>query len=196
MMTPRLVRRRRMMPSHRADIMNTCGTSASRTARPSVTLTASHIRTSPRWTRSETWTPDSSAPCLSANQVSEQLKSFLFLNTPNSLKLMVWKDLKPACDFHFFFFLSNGSFHFKIQHHIQWVFMRSSGAFTEDGQRKFQAFVLLFTVFDETKSWYGQVGEKMSREKFRRSDGRKEYHTINGYVNSTLPGKQIQSLLS
>ncbi|KAM4585597.1 venom prothrombin activator oscutarin-C non-catalytic subunit [Fundulus diaphanus] len=61
-------------------------------------------------------------------------------------------------------------------------------AFNEDGKRKFQAFVLLFAVFDETKSWYGEVGERASREKFRRSDGRKEYHTINGYVNSTLPG--------
>ncbi|XP_038142468.1 coagulation factor VIII [Cyprinodon tularosa] len=64
-------------------------------------------------------------------------------------------------------------------------------AFTEDGQRKFQAFVLLFAVFDETKSWYGEVGERMSREKFRRSDGRKEYHTINGYVNSTLSGLTV-----
>uniref|UniRef100_A0A8D3CPB7 Coagulation factor VIII, procoagulant component n=1 Tax=Scophthalmus maximus TaxID=52904 RepID=A0A8D3CPB7_SCOMX len=52
------------------------------------------------------------------------------------------------------------------------------------------AFVLLFAVFDETKSWYGEVGERMSREKFKRSFGRKEYHTINGYVNSTLPGNE------
>ncbi|MEQ2224051.1 hypothetical protein ILYODFUR_003489 [Ilyodon furcidens] len=64
-------------------------------------------------------------------------------------------------------------------------------AFTEDGQRTLQAFVLLFAVFDETKSWYGEVGERQRREKFRRSDGRKEYHTINGYVNSTLPGLTV-----
>uniref|UniRef100_A0A8C9ZM73 Coagulation factor VIII-like n=1 Tax=Sander lucioperca TaxID=283035 RepID=A0A8C9ZM73_SANLU len=51
-----------------------------------------------------------------------------------------------------------------------------------------QSFVLLFAVFDETKSWYGGVGERRSREKFKKSIGRKEYHTINGYVNSTLPG--------
>uniref|UniRef100_M4A5L1 Coagulation factor VIII-like n=1 Tax=Xiphophorus maculatus TaxID=8083 RepID=M4A5L1_XIPMA len=63
-----------------------------------------------------------------------------------------------------------------------------SRAFTEDGQRRLPAFVLLFAVFDETKSWYGQVGERTSKEKFRRSDGRKEYHTINGYINATLPG--------
>ncbi|XP_019936674.2 coagulation factor VIII isoform X1 [Paralichthys olivaceus] len=63
-----------------------------------------------------------------------------------------------------------------------------SSAFTEEGQRRNPAFVLLFAVFDETKSWYGAVGERISREKFKRSYGRKEYHTINGYVNSTLPG--------
>uniref|UniRef100_A0AAQ6A9K0 F5/8 type C domain-containing protein n=1 Tax=Amphiprion ocellaris TaxID=80972 RepID=A0AAQ6A9K0_AMPOC len=63
-------------------------------------------------------------------------------------------------------------------------------AFT-DGQRKYPAYVLLFAVFDETKSWYGEVGERQSREKFKRTDGRKEYHTINGYVNSTLPGLTV-----
>ncbi|XP_070692649.1 coagulation factor VIII isoform X2 [Pempheris klunzingeri] len=61
-------------------------------------------------------------------------------------------------------------------------------AFKDDGQRRNPAFVLLFAVFDETKSWYGEVGERKSREKFKRSKDRKEYHTINGYVNSTLPG--------
>ncbi|KAE8285867.1 Coagulation factor VIII Procoagulant component Precursor [Larimichthys crocea] len=66
-----------------------------------------------------------------------------------------------------------------------------SSAFTADGQRRNPAFVLLFAVFDETKSWYGEVGERMSREKFRRSKDRKEYHTINGYVNSTLPGLKM-----
>lgn len=63
-----------------------------------------------------------------------------------------------------------------------------SGAFTDEGQRRNQAFVLLFTVFDESKSWYGEVGETKSRDKYKRSDGRKEYHTINGYINATLPG--------
>uniref|UniRef100_A0A665XEF3 Coagulation factor VIII, procoagulant component n=1 Tax=Echeneis naucrates TaxID=173247 RepID=A0A665XEF3_ECHNA len=64
----------------------------------------------------------------------------------------------------------------------------NSGLIGQLGSRRVPAFVLLFAVFDETKSWYGQVGERMSREKFKRSQGRKEYHTINGYVNSTLPG--------
>ncbi|XP_061581426.1 coagulation factor VIII isoform X1 [Cololabis saira] len=64
-------------------------------------------------------------------------------------------------------------------------------AFTEDGQRRFPAFVLLFAVFDESKSWYGAVGERTSREKVRWIPGRKEFHTINGYVNSTLPGLKV-----
>lgn len=66
-----------------------------------------------------------------------------------------------------------------------------SSAFSDDGQRRYSAFVLLFAVFDETKSWYGEVGERKSREKFKRSSDRKEYHTINGYVNSTLPGLKV-----
>ncbi|XP_076015760.1 coagulation factor V [Genypterus blacodes] len=66
-----------------------------------------------------------------------------------------------------------------------------SSAFAEDGQRRNPAFVLVFAVFDESKSWYGEVGERRSREKFRRGNGRKEYHTINGYINSTLPGLTI-----
>ncbi|XP_034037066.1 coagulation factor VIII isoform X2 [Thalassophryne amazonica] len=63
-----------------------------------------------------------------------------------------------------------------------------SSAFKEDGQRRNPAFVLLFAVFDETKSWYGQTGQRISRERFKRINGRREYHTINGYVNSTLSG--------
>ncbi|KAA8588858.1 hypothetical protein FQN60_010203 [Etheostoma spectabile] len=64
-------------------------------------------------------------------------------------------------------------------------------AFTDDGKRRNPAFVLLFAVFDETKSWYGEVGERRTREKFKKSIGSKEYHTINGYVNSTLPGEVV-----
>lgn len=64
-----------------------------------------------------------------------------------------------------------------------------SGAFTDEGQRNNQAFVLLFTVFDESKSWYGEVGERKSQDRFKKTEGRKEYHTINGYINATLPGK-------
>ncbi|CAL8357120.1 unnamed protein product [Merluccius merluccius] len=61
-------------------------------------------------------------------------------------------------------------------------------AFRKDRERKSPEFVLLFAVFDESKSWYGEVGERKVREKFKNSSGRKEYHTINGYINTTLPG--------
>uniref|UniRef100_A0A8C8I6X4 F5/8 type C domain-containing protein n=1 Tax=Oncorhynchus tshawytscha TaxID=74940 RepID=A0A8C8I6X4_ONCTS len=61
-----------------------------------------------------------------------------------------------------------------------------STAFTDNGVRKSREFILLFTVFDESKSWYGEVGS--FRERFKKASARKQYHTINGYVNSTLPG--------
>lgn len=76
---------------------------------------------------------------------------------------------------------------------LTWNVLRpnvSAGVFDEDGQRRRPAFVLLFAAFDETKSWYGEMGERISREKFKRSDSRKNYHTVNGYINSTLPGKE------
>ncbi|XP_077388804.1 coagulation factor VIII isoform X2 [Festucalex cinctus] len=62
-----------------------------------------------------------------------------------------------------------------------------SNAFIKDNQRRNTAFVLLFAVFDERKSWYGELGDRKSRQNIQRS-GRKQYHTINGYINSTLPG--------
>ncbi|KAF3693960.1 Coagulation factor VIII Antihemophilic factor [Channa argus] len=61
-------------------------------------------------------------------------------------------------------------------------------AFTDKGQRRNPAFVLLLAVFDETKSWYGERVERKSRAQFKRSSSRKKYDTINGYVNTTLPG--------
>lgn len=69
-MTPQRAGRRRMMPSPLEDTMSTCGTSALKTVPPPVTPTASPTPTHPRWTVSEMWTRDSSAPCSSANQVS------------------------------------------------------------------------------------------------------------------------------
>ncbi|XP_061642909.1 coagulation factor VIII isoform X1 [Phyllopteryx taeniolatus] len=62
-----------------------------------------------------------------------------------------------------------------------------SSAFSKDNQRRNTAFVLLFAVFDESKSWYREVGPR-SRENIQRHNSRTEYHTINGYINSTLPG--------
>ncbi|XP_049597125.1 venom prothrombin activator pseutarin-C non-catalytic subunit [Syngnathus scovelli] len=62
-----------------------------------------------------------------------------------------------------------------------------SSAFSKDNERRNIAFVLLFAVFDESKSWYREVGERRSRDNIQKNN-RKEYHTINGYINSTLPG--------
>nr|XP_061793417.1 coagulation factor VIII-like [Nerophis lumbriciformis] len=62
-----------------------------------------------------------------------------------------------------------------------------SSAFIENKQRRNTAFVLLFAVFDESKSWYGEMEER-SIGNIQRSNSRKKYHTINGYSNSTLPG--------
>ncbi|XP_077589064.1 coagulation factor VIII [Stigmatopora nigra] len=62
-----------------------------------------------------------------------------------------------------------------------------SSAFSKNEQRRNPAFVLLFAVFDESKSWYGHLGGN-SREDVQRGNRRTEYHTINGYSNSTLPG--------
>ncbi|TSK87429.1 Coagulation factor VIII [Bagarius yarrelli] len=60
-----------------------------------------------------------------------------------------------------------------------------SGALTEDRQRKVPEFVLLFAVFDESKSWYK---DRSRADKLRKSSARPQFHTINGYVNSTLKG--------
>ncbi|KAM9795311.1 coagulation factor VIII [Neosynchiropus ocellatus] len=65
---------------------------------------------------------------------------------------------------------------------------KKPGALNEKGERKNPAFVLMFAVFDENKSWYSEVGERRSRERYQRTNGKNEYHTINGYTNSTLPG--------
>ncbi|KAM8847820.1 coagulation factor VIII isoform 1-T1 [Synchiropus picturatus] len=65
---------------------------------------------------------------------------------------------------------------------------KKPGPLNEKGERKNPAFVLMFAVFDENKSWYGEVGERKSRGRYQRTKSKNEYHTINGYINSTLPG--------
>lgn len=62
-----------------------------------------------------------------------------------------------------------------------------SGTLTDDRQRKVPEFVLLFAVFDESKSWYGNMG-RADVGKPRKSYSHQQFHTINGYVNSTLKG--------
>nr|XP_021390197.2 coagulation factor VIII [Lonchura striata domestica] len=47
-------------------------------------------------------------------------------------------------------------------------------------------FVLLFAVFDEGKSWYSEQGSPAGAQP--QAHNRTELHTINGYINGSLPG--------
>lgn len=47
-------------------------------------------------------------------------------------------------------------------------------------------FVLLFAVFDEGKSWYSEQGSPAAAQP--QVHNRTELHTINGYINGSLPG--------
>ncbi|KAK9963756.1 hypothetical protein ABG768_006921 [Culter alburnus] len=61
-------------------------------------------------------------------------------------------------------------------------------ALTEERQRKVPEFILLLAVFDESKSWYQDVGRA---DKLKKTSSPTQYHTINGYINSTLPGLNV-----
>uniref|UniRef100_A0A8C2FMN9 Coagulation factor VIII, procoagulant component n=1 Tax=Cyprinus carpio TaxID=7962 RepID=A0A8C2FMN9_CYPCA len=63
-----------------------------------------------------------------------------------------------------------------------------TGALTEERQRKAPEFILLLAVFDESKSWYREVGRA---DKLKKTSSPTQYHTINGYINSTLPGLTV-----
>ncbi|NWH61637.1 FA8 factor, partial [Geococcyx californianus] len=57
------------------------------------------------------------------------------------------------------------------------------GTLVSDGnQNTQQEVVMLFAVFDEGKSWYSESGSLAAPH------NRTELHTINGYVNGSLPG--------
>ncbi|KAL4631181.1 coagulation factor VIII-like [Arapaima gigas] len=64
-----------------------------------------------------------------------------------------------------------------------------AGALGNDGQQKVPEYILLFAVFDEARSWYGDA--RTARENFYKSRVKKQFHTINGYVNSSLPGLKL-----
>ncbi|XP_010078357.1 PREDICTED: coagulation factor VIII-like, partial [Pterocles gutturalis] len=49
-----------------------------------------------------------------------------------------------------------------------------------------QEFVMLFAVFDEGKSWYSELGSPAAPQLLTHN--RTELHTINGYINGSLPG--------
>ncbi|NXR73650.1 FA8 factor, partial [Pycnonotus jocosus] len=61
------------------------------------------------------------------------------------------------------------------------------GTLANDGNEGRQKeFVLLFAVFDEGKSWYSEQGSSAAAQP--QAHNRTELHTINGYINGSLPG--------
>ncbi|NWV23242.1 FA8 factor, partial [Origma solitaria] len=61
------------------------------------------------------------------------------------------------------------------------------GTLASDGNEDLQnEFVLLFAVFDEGKSWYSEPGSPAAAQP--QAHNRTELHTINGYINGSLPG--------
>ncbi|XP_062358841.1 coagulation factor VIII isoform X1 [Cinclus cinclus] len=61
------------------------------------------------------------------------------------------------------------------------------GTLASDGNEGLQKeFVLLFAVFDEGKSWYSEQGSPGAAQP--QAHNRTELHTINGYINGSLPG--------
>ncbi|XP_063273022.1 coagulation factor VIII [Prinia subflava] len=61
------------------------------------------------------------------------------------------------------------------------------GTLASDGNEgKQKEFVLLFAVFDEGKSWYSEQDSSAAAQP--QAQSRTELHTINGYINGSLPG--------
>ncbi|KFQ02416.1 Coagulation factor VIII, partial [Leptosomus discolor] len=61
------------------------------------------------------------------------------------------------------------------------------GTLANDGNKEAQQeFVMLFAVFDEGKSWYSEPSSRAAPQPLLRN--RTEMHTINGYINGSLPG--------
>ncbi|KAM6323128.1 coagulation factor VIII [Podargus strigoides] len=61
------------------------------------------------------------------------------------------------------------------------------GTLASDGnQHAQQEFVMLFAVFDEEKSWYSEPSSSAASQALPHN--RTELHTINGYINGSLPG--------
>ncbi|MGH0171087.1 UNVERIFIED_CONTAM: hypothetical protein FKN15_060571 [Acipenser sinensis] len=61
----------------------------------------------------------------------------------------------------------------------------------DGSQKDMQEFVLLFSVFDEAQSWYGEADMFRERIQNTRKTVKKQYHSINGFVNSTLTGLKM-----
>ncbi|XP_075576680.1 coagulation factor VIII isoform X1 [Pelecanus crispus] len=61
------------------------------------------------------------------------------------------------------------------------------GTLASDGNEDMQQeFVMLFAVFDEGKSWYSEPSSPAAPQPLPHN--RTELHTINGYINGSLPG--------
>ncbi|XP_019337450.1 coagulation factor VIII [Alligator mississippiensis] len=64
------------------------------------------------------------------------------------------------------------------------------GTLTKDGTRDaLQEFVLLFSVFDEGKSWYSESSSPRTSQPLHHN--RLQLHTINGYINGSLPDLKL-----
>ncbi|XP_019483170.1 PREDICTED: coagulation factor VIII isoform X2 [Hipposideros armiger] len=63
------------------------------------------------------------------------------------------------------------------------------GSLAEERTQTLREFVLLFAVFNEGKSWHSETNESSTQATDPPSaQAQPEMHTINGYVNRSLPG--------
>ncbi|XP_070359419.1 coagulation factor VIII isoform X3 [Equus asinus] len=63
------------------------------------------------------------------------------------------------------------------------------GSLAKERTQTLHEFVLLFAVFDEGKSWHSETNESLTQAMDPASaQAQPEMHTVNGYVNRSLPG--------
>ncbi|XP_004875253.1 coagulation factor VIII [Heterocephalus glaber] len=63
------------------------------------------------------------------------------------------------------------------------------GSLTKERTQNLNQFVLLFAVFDEGKSWHSETkGLRTQASDSASAGGWPKMHTVNGYVNRSLPG--------
>ncbi len=168
--TPALFRSELMMQCLLGVITSTCGTFPPTLGQPNQIQTVSPTFTHPRWTSSETLTADLSGLSWFVKQV--RLCCF-------SVGICQIYHIKS----HWLTFCTEWECWciFDMSYNI-WPL---SEALTEERQRKVPEFILLLAVFNESKSWYREVGRA---DKLKKTPSPTQYHTINGYINSTLPG--------
>nr|XP_035943162.1 coagulation factor VIII-like [Halichoerus grypus] len=59
------------------------------------------------------------------------------------------------------------------------------GSLAKERTQTLHEFVLLFAVFDEGKSWHSETNEALDPAS---AQAQHEMHTVNGYINRSLPG--------